>query len=235
RPDSIRAVGTLIFRDAQNADEYIQTVKNKTGIDFEIISGEKEAAYAFSGALYGIDLDKNSTMVVDIGGGSTEFCFPAHCGELILYSLPFGAVIITEKFLQSTPASEVEYTKAQNHVKNLLKTNVAFNNHHVKRIVFSGGTATSTAAAILKLSGYNSGAVHGSRFNLNQLLGFNEIIMKSNLENRREILKLDPQRADIIAGGLLILMTVMDYFKFESATVSDGGVRFGVLLEMFSE
>ncbi|MCP4634551.1 MAG: hypothetical protein GY855_16605, partial [candidate division Zixibacteria bacterium] len=111
KPDQLRAVGTRVFREALNAPSYIEEVKQKIGVDIDVISGEMEAEYSFNGSLYNLDIDMQTVMVVDIGGGSTEISFHSSNGTLLHYSMPVGAVTITENYLNTIPAYALEYDR----------------------------------------------------------------------------------------------------------------------------
>ncbi|MCP4632926.1 MAG: hypothetical protein GY855_08360, partial [candidate division Zixibacteria bacterium] len=234
KPDQLRAVGTRVFREALNAPSYIEEVKQKTSVDIDVISGEMEAEYSFNGSLYNLDIDMQTVMVVDIGGGSTEISFHSSNGTLLHYSMPVGAVTITENYLNTIPAYALEYDRARDFIFNELKSNFPGQPQNIGNIVFSSGTPTLTSAVLLKLEEYNPAIIHGSKFTLNELKAFEEIIKKTDLEHRKEILKLDPEVADIYAAGLLVLLMITEYFKFDSIVVSDTGARFGVVMEMLS-
>ncbi len=233
-PDEMRAFGTKILRDAVDSTEFLKTIEGGVGIKVRIISGEEEAAYAFRGALWGLDIDGESAIITDIGGGSTEIAFYDDKGGLKLISIPIGAVSITERFMPSTPADRKQYEQAKAVIEREISGGMINTGIRRKKLIFSGGTATAASAAILKLDKYNPQLVHGSRFDLDEIVQFSQMIDNADINERRRILCLDPKRADIISAGLLILVSVMKYFSAKEMIVSNGGVRIGFLLDLFN-
>jgi len=230
--DEIRLIGTKVLCDAPDASEFIDDIREKSGMEIEIIGGEKEAQYSFEGGLYGLDIERRSILAVDIGGGSTEFAYLADDERLKLKSLPIGCVYLSEKFIKSIPTDERDYSSASDHVIGILKAELPVPDARIRHIIFTGGTVTSSAAAMLQLPKYDSRAVHGLRLSCDRLNRFAELVRAADLKKRHLIFHLNPQRTDIVVGGLIIWVSIMRQFAFDQMIISDGGVRFGVLLEM---
>ncbi len=230
--DKTVGIGTRIFRDAGSADEFLTLVNDECDLKIAILSEEQEAEYAFRGALRGLNLIDSECIVADIGGGSTEISYMDADLNLVLKSLSLGAVYLTERFPSDLPPKDTDLTSIRDYIKDQLSSTVHDNIDSKSSIVFSGGTATTTAAVILGMDEYNSEKVHGSQFPLNELNNLINKIRESDLGECKRILHVNPERADIILAGLLILETCITYFGFETFFVSDGGVRYGVIKEI---
>ncbi|MBD3233069.1 MAG: hypothetical protein GF315_05040 [candidate division Zixibacteria bacterium] len=230
--DKTVGIGTRIFRDADNTDEILNLVNDECDFKIAILSEEQEAEYAFKGALWGLNLPELDCIVVDIGGGSTEISYIDTNLNMILRSLSLGAVYLTDRFLRDLPPKDADVANIRNYINNQLSSTVPDDTNSKENVVFSGGTATTTAAAILGLDKYSSEKVHGSRFSRNDLNSFINRIKQSDLEACKRVLNIDPERADIILAGLLILSAILECFGFDRFFVSDGGVRYGVVKEI---
>jgi exopolyphosphatase/guanosine-5'-triphosphate,3'-diphosphate pyrophosphatase len=229
--DDIAAIATSAVRDASNRDEFVRTVKEKTGIDVEIISGEEEARLGFIGA---ISSSPGPSVVVDIGGGSTEFVAGRNGDIKISRSLDIGAVRITERFLYSEDMDGSSLIRAYEYIKSVARPTVddirALGDF---RLIGVGGTITTLAAVDLGLVTYDSDKVHGYRLKKESVCSAFKKFLSVNLNDRKRIAGLQPERADIIIAGTLILKIIMEEMDAGSIIVSEQDNLEGLLLKRF--
>jgi exopolyphosphatase/guanosine-5'-triphosphate,3'-diphosphate pyrophosphatase len=198
----------------------------------EVISGEEEARLSFLGAAGGRPGAGGPVAVTDIGGGSTELILGRGAALESRASVNLGALHVTERFLPSDPPTEAEVAAARAHVRDTV-TGLPAPPGNLP-LVAIGGTATTLAAVVHGLAVYDAAVVHGSvlaRATIEHLI---DRFRSVPLAVRRTIPGLPPERADIILAGSLILRGVMDRVGAGTATVSDWGLRHGVILDRFS-
>ena len=216
--ESVVAAATSAVRDASNKMEFLELVKARTGLNVRVLSGEEEAALSYQGVLSGLQVEPGSTVVVDIGGGSTEFIWMQ--GErLNLVSVNAGAVRLT-----GAGADETETCR-------LLKPTL----EEVKRSSFGclvgvGGTVTTMAAIDQQLAVYDPKRVHGyslSAVSVNRIL---KMLNSMDIEERRKVPGLRPERADIIIAGVNIVKAIMDGLGLAGMIVSECDILYGLAL-----
>lgn len=222
----IRVIGTSALRDVDNSD-ILSDKLSQLGFELEIISGEKEAELNYLGATSNLDAD---FLLIDIGGGSTEFIWPT-AKEIKFRSLDLGCVRMTEKFISDSDKkiNPDEADEINKYVENLLSANLNFEKKlKVKGV---GGTITSLAAVKLGMEEYDSSRIENLKLKKSEL----EIIIRDlsslSLEKRKEVKGLQPKRADIIIAGLIILKNILDYINSTELYVSDHDLLYGLLKE----
>ncbi|MFN2340701.1 MAG: Ppx/GppA family phosphatase [Halanaerobium sp.] len=224
--EKIRVIGTSALRDVDNS--YLLSNKlSQLDFELEIISGKKEAGLNYLGAASNLDDD---FLIIDIGGGSTEFIWP-DAAEIQFESLDLGCVRMTEKFI-SHPEKEidpVELNEINKYVKNLLLTSLNFKK--ALKVKGVGGTITTLAAVKLEMEDYDSDRVENLKIKKNELKKIINNLSSLNLEKRKKIKGLQPKRADIIIAGLIILKNILDYINSEELYVSDHDLLYGLLKE----
>ena len=224
--DKVRVVGTSALRDVKNS--YLLTDKiNKLDLELEIISGEKEAELNYLGAASNLD---ENFLLIDIGGGSTEFIWPA-TSDINFKSLDIGCVRMTEKFI-SNPKDKITLTTLkdiQNYVEDLLKKELTLNKKFKVKGV--GGTITTAAAVKLALEKYDSSKIENLKLRYSELENIITQLADLELKAREKIKGLQPKRADIIVAGLVILKTILDYINSKELYVSDHDLLYGLLKE----
>ncbi|KUO50746.1 MAG: hypothetical protein APF76_15730 [Desulfitibacter sp. BRH_c19] len=215
--DKVKAVATSAMREALNSQELIDLVKEKTNLEINIISGEEEAQLSYSGATTGLGFTEGG-VVVDIGGGSTEIVFEQG-EEIVVNSSLVGAVRCTEN--TSTP------TQIFAQLEDALEKINKLENY---KLIAVGGTATNLAAINQKLITYDPEAVHGSEISIEELGKIIFYIGGKSLAQRLAIPGLQPERADIIIAGLLILWVIMTYLNINTVTISETDLLHGIIL-----
>ncbi|WP_296646218.1 Ppx/GppA phosphatase family protein [Romboutsia sp. 13368] len=218
---TVYCMGTSALRDSKNKDVFIKLAKEKTDIDVEIISGEKESHLGFMGVLEGLD-EVEDILVVDIGGGSTEFIIGNEDGIRFSKSENVGALRMTEKFLNQDPINEDEFKDMSNFIYDEVKNTLeCVKNHKVKKIVGIGGTITSLSAMNQALEVYSMEKIHNSKISLNEIELILQNLKKMTLSDKKSLKGLQPKRADIITAGVEILYTIMKNIEIDEITVSE--------------
>jgi len=232
----IVAVATSAAREASNRTEFLDRVRREAGLELRVISGEEEAALTTIGVLHALGPDHTNMLIVDIGGGSTEFT-ALERGKITSHtSLPIGVVKLTEAYLKSDPPSVEERDAAAISIRERL-AQLPSSLHHPPgaTLVGTAGTPTTLAAIDLGLEKYDGARVTGhrlSRVRIDELLDY---LCSLPLAARRQIVGLEPSRADVIVSGAVLAREIMVLLAFDELTVSDGGLREGLLLHHLAQ
>ena len=230
----IVAVGTSALREAEDSDYFLKRVKEVTGMDISIMSGDKEAEMKLKGIRCRKDfLNAPCLAVIDSGGGSTEMIL---CHDRFTKaSFPIGAVKMFELFIINDPptASEIKELKAYliGEFKSALSSLPEQMLSSRCPLVATGGTSATLASIHLKLISYEGENVHGHSISYTAIASMLEHLISMPLKMRYTISGLEKERADIIIAGTVILMTLMELLCKENLIVSDYGLMEGLLLE----
>ena len=229
KPDKILAMATSAARDSENRSELFEIGK-KLNIPIEIIPGEKEALITYQGSISGQTTDQNR-MIIDIGGGSTEFITGDLTNIFKNKSLNIGCVRLTEKFFTNQPTATQEVQNAEKFIVENLKQIESFNQQPLFEILAVAGTPTTLAAAELQLKQFDAAKIDGFKISLDSLLNWKTKLQKATLTEKIQM-GLPEGRADVILIGVLILIETLKLFNKNQITVSTRGVRHGIALEM---
>ncbi|GAW92235.1 bifunctional 3-dehydroquinate synthase/phosphatase AroB [Calderihabitans maritimus] len=217
-----RAVATSAVREALNGREFVQEAEAVLGFPVHVVTGEQEAVLSYRGATGAIP-EITFPVVVDIGGGSTEITYQNERGRIIPVSLPLGAVRCTE---QGWP---------ENKIQSVLRDGL----HPLARrqlgLVGVGGTITTLAAVDLGLEFYDWKKVHKYRLTYERILDILKYLAALPLEERKRVPGLQPERADIIVAGTIILKELMRLLNTEFITVSEADILHGIILELYQQ
>lgn len=219
--EHIYCIGTSALRDSKNGADFVKLAKSEANIDVDIISGEEESKLGFKGVLQGLE-DKEDILVIDIGGGSTEFILGSYNGIEFSKSENVGALRMTEKFLKKEPICEQEFENMSKFIINTLEATL--NNlkiKNIKSIVGIGGTITSVSAINQKLEVYSMEKIHSSKINKKQLEIILQNLKKMTVSDKKILKGLQPKRADIITAGVTILNIIMKKLEKENIIVSE--------------
>lgn len=231
--DAVHAVGTAAFRHAANAQEFIQRVQDGLGITIHIISGDEEARLIALAAKADFSHLSRPLVVMDIGGGSTEFIMDDGTRDTAI-SLPFGSVKLTERFIQNDPPHDAEIDALCSYLQNEMTQLPRVDTPSV-HLVACAGTATSLATLHLGLADYDAVRVHGSRISHAGLVNVITRLRALPFSERSQLPGLSPLRADVIIAGAHILLEAMDYYGTAECIISDRGLRYGVLRRELSK
>ena len=232
--DEVVAVGTMALRTAKNAAAFIARVKELCGVELKVLSGEEEAQNSYVAVMSGIPGAADADLVtMDTGGGSTEFVFGT-AGKIVRkFSLNVGAVRFTEKYLSQMPVAPEKLAEAQVEIKKELSEGGV--SGPVKFLVGMGGTVTSMASVKHKMAKYDPDVIQGSKLTLDDINAQIADYAAKTLDQRREIVGLQPKRADVILAGACIVSAVMELTGVSELTVSDRGLRHGLMYELFKK
>lgn len=232
----IAAVGTSALRDAANGSAFVEQAKQVLGGTVEVISGEREAHLTYTAARLDPDLNLASEptttlATIDIGGGSTELVLGR--GDTLLYrgSLQMGAVRLTERALSSDPPTMEEQRQAAALVDASLAGIVLNDGVSSVTLVGSGGTVANLAN-MERNSGLE--AVHGTRLTREQIEARIQALAELPLAERRTVPGLEPDRADVIVAGAIILVQAMNHLGAGEMIASARGLRYGLLYELMA-
>lgn len=229
----IVAVGTSALRDARNAADFSDRLRRELALELRVLSAEDEAVYSYLAVQRGLGLKANEVLVVDVGGGSTEFIWGRQAKLYRWASLDLGAVRLTERYLPSDPATEDECKRLEAVIDRELD---ALLRDWGGRPVFSAlvgiaGTFTTLAAVEKGLTDYSHSEVHGSRLCGAKVRRQIRLYQALPVAGRRKIPGLEPERADVILAGAILIGRIMALFGLDEAVVSDQGIRYGLLYE----
>jgi exopolyphosphatase/guanosine-5'-triphosphate,3'-diphosphate pyrophosphatase len=228
---AIVAVGTAGLRIAPNSDDFIADVQARHALTVEVISGDDEARLAYLGTVAGIGDTSGSLVVFETGGGSSQFTF-GHGDEIDdRFSVDVGAVRYTEKYRLGDAVSEDVLAEALGAIAADLER--LDHRPTPDTLVAMGGAVTNLAAVKHGLETYDPDVVHGTVLDRTEIDRQIELYRTRTGDERRSVVGLQPQRADIILAGACIVRTVLDKLGSESLTVSDRGLRHGLLVERF--
>ena len=228
----IAAVATAGMRLAENSAELVDAVRERCGVGIEVISGEAEARLAYLAATSALDVGRESLVVFDTGGGSTEFTFGRAGRVEERFSVDVGAAQYTERFGLDGVVSDDEVAQTCD----AIATDLAQldGRQQPAALVGLGGALTNLAAVRHGLAAYDADVVHGTVLDRAEVDRQIELYQGRTAEQRRAIVGLQPQRAEVILAGACIVRTVLDRLHCDALTVSDRGLRHGLLVERFS-
>jgi len=223
------AIATSAVRDAENGEAFLGEVEWSYGFQTRLLSGEEEAQLTFRGVSLGRELAEE-TVVIDIGGGSTELVVGGSDGVGFHESLDLGCVRLTERFLHSDPPTDEELAACAAAVRGLLAERVA-SNVRPKTAIGVAGTITSLAALDLGLAEYDPDQVHGHVLSSESVVTLLERLAALPVAERREIPALDPGRAPVIVAGAVILREALAHFGLDCLEASERDILDGAALE----
>lgn len=207
--EKIRFCATSATRDATNRDLFIEGVKSRLGIAPEVISGEEEARLSFAGATKDLPDSLAPFLVIDIGGGSTEFVIGNRNVESAK-SVNIGCVRMAERHLKSDPATISEIESARKDIQTAITVATQIVDiKSAKSLIAVAGTATTVAAAALDLPKYDRYAIHLSRISAAKTHEVSEMFLKMNRSQRAALGYMHPGRVDVIGAGSLVLSEIV--------------------------
>ncbi len=223
----IFAVGTSALREAKNSGDFLKMIKGKLNLAIEVISGEEEAELSFLAVVRDLNDLNKSTLVIDVGGGSTEFIYGKGDQIIEWISLPIGIVHFTEQYLVSDPVKKDELERMEMEIRKLLPRIP-----HPKEpllMVSIGGTGTTLASVEQRLEEFVPEKIHHFVLKKEALKNQIHLYRSKTMKKRKKIPGLPPARADVILAGGAILYMAMEELKCESVLINCHGVRYGLL------
>jgi exopolyphosphatase/guanosine-5'-triphosphate,3'-diphosphate pyrophosphatase len=230
--EKIRFCATSATRDATNRHLFVDGVRERLGIELEVISGDEEAALSFAGAIKDLDPSNGPFLVVDIGGGSTEFVFGTSTVEAAR-SVNIGCVRMTERHFASDPATAEQIELARTDIQAAIAQAAAVVPiTKAKTLVAVAGTATTVAAAALDLPEYDRYAIHLSRISAQQTHDAATMFATSTREQRLALGYMHPGRVDVIAAGSLVLSEIMKATGASEFVASESDILNGMAFSL---
>ncbi|MDR1184859.1 MAG: hypothetical protein LBK67_08690 [Coriobacteriales bacterium] len=242
--DAVMAVATSAMRDARNSDEVLDALRG-VGIDVEVIAGVREAELSFRGALSGFIGDDafsdRSLLGVDVGGGSTEIILGTINGVnksdanqprvLLEHSFNIGSRRVTDRFLYSDPPTSEELSRARTWIRDEMAP--CFKSFEIRPqiLIAVAGTASTTVSVRDAMVDYDPWKVHGSQVTRDELNEVVNELAKEGIAQRRSHVGLEPGRASVIVGGLVVLQTVLELTGLNSFIASETDILQGILLD----
>jgi len=229
RVKRVRAVATSVVREASNKFDFLKRVENETGIGVEVISWEEEARLTALGVLNSVEVPTKYGLILDIGGGSTEYTLVERSKILRLKSTSLGVVHLTERYLRDDPPSELDIKLLSLEVEKVISDELTWTSFDDPiTLIATAGTPTTLAAMELELKQYDPDLVNGFILKKHAVLNILKKLLKLPAEERLKIPGLQKGREDIILSGIVILFKTMEKFSKDKVLVSDGGLLEGV-------
>jgi exopolyphosphatase/guanosine-5'-triphosphate,3'-diphosphate pyrophosphatase len=238
---AIACVATSAVRDASNGAAFFEAAAAAAGVAPEVISGEEEARLVYRSAWrdFGSSAGAATPLaVLDVGGGSTEFTFGRGPEPLGRVSLQIGAVRLTERLLEQDPLGAPGLERLRAAAREAVRELALLRGSADlagSRLVAVAGTVTTLAAVAQALPIYDAGRVHGSALSLSELERLFERLGALTVAERARLPGMEPKRADVIVAGCAVLLEAMRATGFDRLTVSDRGVRWGLLHDRFGQ
>lgn len=225
----VRFVATSASRDAENRAEFVDGIRSRLGVEPEVITGDEEAALSFAGATSVLGGSNGAkTLVVDLGGGSTEFVLGTSDGVLAAKSTDMGCVRFTERHLTSNPPTEAEIAVARGDILDMIaQVLTTAPLAEADRLVGVAGTITTVTAHALHLPEYSASAIHGTELDIARIDQAAGELLHMDRDSRAALPYMHPGRVDVIGAGALIWQTIVD----RVAELTDGAVSTAVTSE----
>lgn len=232
----IACVATSAARDAANGDDFFRAVRDAAGLVPEVIPGDEEARLVHRSAWADFGAAGHPLAVLDVGGGSTEITWGEGAAPVGRRSLQIGAVRLTERVSPGDPPSGAERERLRQGARDALAEVAAIRaagSLAGARLVAVAGTVTTLAAVAQALPVYDALRVHGSEMTLGEIRSLVGRLAGLTVAERAALPGMEPKRADVIVAGGVILAEAMELAGFDRLTVSDRGVRWGLLHDRF--
>jgi exopolyphosphatase/guanosine-5'-triphosphate,3'-diphosphate pyrophosphatase len=226
--EKIRFCATSATRDATNRNIFIDGVKERLGIEPEVISGDEEARLSFAGATREFNRTDGPFLVVDIGGGSTEFVLGTDTVESAI-SVNIGCVRMSERHFHNDPPTADEITIARSDIQNAIDiASASVDIKSAKTLVCVAGTATTVAAAALNLPEYDRHAIHLSRISADQVHAVSDRFLTMTRDERAALGYMHPGRVDVITAGSLVLSKIIKATGAKEFVASENDILDGM-------
>jgi len=221
-------VGTEVFRKAENAGFVLDSILRATGLPVKVLTGRQEAEFSFRSAI-GDDCAPDSTyLVIDVGGGSSEFASGSRDALQYAGSIPIGCVSLTERILHHDPPLPEELETLKSVITDRLADLPDFSADTCA--IGIGGTITTAAAVIKRMTSWDPDAIDGQSLYGEDLRELFETLTGLTTDERRTLPGMEPLRADVISAGVAVLYHVLRRFHLDSIRISVRGIRYGCIV-----
>jgi exopolyphosphatase/guanosine-5'-triphosphate,3'-diphosphate pyrophosphatase len=233
----IRVAATSALRDADNGSDVILAIRERTGLDVEVISGDEEARLVYEAIRASVLIDEGGTVGIDLGGGSLEIMVGDRDGMLWSATTPLGVGRLTAAHVRRDPPSTRELLRLQDDVEALL-TPIAeeVDDFDVVRLVGTSGTLCAIGRmAAAERSGVVPSSVNQLTVSRKDLVSLFRRIVRLDVGERERVPGVDRRRADLLPAGFTVLLSAMDLFGFEEITLSEWALREGMVIDTVAE
>lgn len=230
----VRAVATSAVREASNADEFLERVREEAGIEIEVISGFEEARLIYLGVLQALPVFNQKVALCDIGGGSTEFLVGEMGRVLYANSFKIGAIRMTQRFFPNERITPEEAEACRIFVRGeIYHARQEIRRSGIRELVASSGTAQTIAAMIIAARGEEAPeSLNGKGITRREIRAIVSRILKARtFAERLELPGIDPQRTDILAAGAVTLETIVQECDVETVIISSYALKEGIVLD----
>ncbi len=234
---SVRVVATSAAREAENRSELLSALEAAGGVAVEVISGETEAEWAFAGVCSAPGLTRSRLLVLDVGGGSTEFILGAHGRPEFRQSFQLGSVRMLERLQPGDAPTPAALAHARQVLTGFVRTDVApvltgrLEIERLGRVIGVGGSTSILALIKAGVAQFDRELIERTRFSRTELSALVERLWSLPLTERRQLPGLPPERADVILIGAAIYEAVLTVFGFPELSVSTRGLRYAALVQ----
>lgn len=223
----VRATATSAARDARNSQRFFDAAEQVLGVRPELLSGDEEARLSFRGATHGLPAAQAPFLIIDVGGGSTEFVLGATAPEALI-STQMGCVRMTERHLKTDPPSPTQLAACFSDVqRELTRVRAVIDVSRARTVVGLAGTVTALSAMQLGMTRYDASQTHHSRITREQIEALFGCLSVASVAERRRMLA-EPARAEVIVGGAAVLLTVMRELSLDELLVSEHDILDGL-------
>jgi exopolyphosphatase / guanosine-5'-triphosphate,3'-diphosphate pyrophosphatase len=233
----LRFVATSATRDAANRQAFVDGIRQRLGVEPEVISGAEEAGLSFAGATSVLGASAENVLVVDLGGGSTEFVVGDASGVKAARSVDMGCVRFTERYLRSDPPAADQIAAARAEVNAIIDSVLAdVPLRDVAKVVGVAGTITTVTAHALGLTEYQPDVIHGTELSVEQTARAAEDLLHMTHDQRAALPYMHPGRVDVIGAGALIWQAIVERMaeltggRVTSAVTSEHDILDGIAL-----
>ena len=234
--DEIVAAATSAVREADNGREFLNAIRQRTGIQVRVISGTEEARLIHRAAVYGVDVSGGAAVVIDIGGGSVELTQGTGARTHVAQSLKLGVIRLTEQFIRSDPLNRRDERQMVSHITETIAPTVEkIVGRGFDRVIGTSGTILSLGAlAVGEGRAVGSDDLRSRRVSAKQVRRLRREICALDLAGRLRLPGLDPRRADLAAAGSILLDTILRQIGAVELTLCDLALREGLALDYLS-
>ncbi len=250
--DSLRVIATSAARDARNPEDLLAAVHQASGLPVQILSGEQEADWAFRGVTTNPELARAPLLLLDVGGGSTQFILGQGDEQHFRRSVPLGTVRLLEQLPHGDPPTAEELAACQRWLRSFLQKEVVPElepalrrdakprstqitasgaGREAVQLVGTGGTATILGRMARQMEGFDREQIEATRLSIEQVQEQVRRLWSLPLAQRKEIRGLPANRADVILMGVAIYEAVMAQFQFPALRLSTRGLRFAAVMD----
>jgi exopolyphosphatase/guanosine-5'-triphosphate,3'-diphosphate pyrophosphatase len=225
--DRVRMCATSASRDASNADDFRAMVRATLGVDPEVVTGDEEARLSFTGAVRGLTAEA-PYLVVDIGGGSTEFVVGTQQVDAAI-SVDIGCVRMTERHLHGDPPTAAQVAAAEADIAaSVDRALSAVPGRDAATLVGLAGSVTTVTALALGLPAYQADRIHHARISYDDVAKVTADLIAMSTAERRALPVMHPGRADVVAAGALVLRTIMERSGQSAVVASEHDILDGI-------